>query len=324
MLLAQDLDYFADVDVLHVMFWYEKRTSISKIVDNLIINASQVRQAVVSFPDFQLDLAAIVNETQPKIIHLHYSGEHSESEFLKRLIYKPRIVHTVHTPAPAPSIFADIADRIVCIDEFRLRINEAGKSVWIENSVDVAGIPRHQPNQNGICNALRFSSDQMQPALLDLFAELNTKSYFYGADDFLAFSSAHNTHICDYAKRFANIECLPYCYDLEQKMIGHSFFTYYVQNNNNPLWCHGLNVMEAVSLGLPVVTLTRGQLGQQYIRHGLNGFFANNDQEFLGYCKEILGDDGLYLETCANASRHADTISNSMPQKYQEMYLSLL
>lgn len=321
---SNELDRFADLDVIHVMFWYEKRTSISKIVDNLIANANRMRQAVVSFPDFPLDLATILNETQPKIIHLHYGGEHSESDFLKRLIYKPRIVHTAHTPAPVPSIFADIADRIVCIDEFRLRINPGSKSVWIENSVDVAGIPRHEPNRNGICNALRFSSDQMQPALLDLFAELNTKSYFYGADDFLAFSSQHNAAICEYAKQFANIECLPYCHDLERRMVGHSFFTYYVQNNNNPLWCHGLNVMEAVSLGLPVVTLQRGQLGQQYILHGHNGFFANSDQEFLGHCKEILGNRDLYLEMCSNAQRHADTITNSMPRQYQEMYLSIL
>jgi glycosyltransferase involved in cell wall biosynthesis len=321
---SNKLDYFADLDVLHLMFWYEKRTSISKIVDNLMTNARQVRQAVVSFPDFQLDLAPILNETQPKIIHLHYGGEHPQSEFLKRLSYKPRIVHTVHTPAPVPSIFADIADRIVCIDEFRLRINPGAKSVWIENSVDVSGIPRHTPNQNGICNALRFSADQMQPALLDLFARLDTKSYFYGADEFLAFSSEHNNYLCEYAKQFPNIECLPYCHDLERRMIGHSFFTYYVQNNNNPLWCHGLNVMEAVSLGLPVVTLKRGQLGQQYIVHGHNGYFANNDEEFLGYCTQILENAGLYLELCANASRHADGVTNSMPQKYQEMYLSIL
>jgi glycosyltransferase involved in cell wall biosynthesis len=306
------------------MFWYEKRTSISKIVDNLMANVSQLRQRVVSFPDFQFDLATILNETKPRIIHLHYSGEHSESDFLKRLSYKPRIVHTVHTPAPIPSIFADIADRIVCIDEFRLRLNPSAKSVWIENSVDVVGIPKHKPNRNGICNALRFSSDQMQPALLDLFAQLDTKSYFYGADDFLAFSSEHNNRICEHAKRYANIECLPYRFDLERRMIDHSFFTFYVQNNNNPLWCNGLNVMEAVSLGLPVVTLQRGQLGQQYIVPGFNGFFATSDEEFLGHCKDILANDDLYLELCANASRHAETITNSMPRKYHEMYLDIL
>lgn len=315
------LDHFADLDVLHVMFWYEKRTSITKIVDNLITNARQVRQEVVSFPDFQFDLAKILNQTRPRIIHLHYSGEHSESEFLRRLAYKPRVIQTIHDSIP--SIFADIADRIVCIDRFGLRNNPGKRSVWIENSVDPSGIPKHRPNQNGICHALRLSPDQMQPAVLDLFAGLNAKSYFYGADDFLALDPQHNASICEYARQFANIECLPYCQDLERTMIEHSFFAYYLFNSN-PLRGYGLVVMEAVSLGMPVVTLRKDQAGQPFVVHGSNGFIVDNDREFPGYCKRILQDGDLYLELCANALRHADKIQNSMPQKYQELYLDLL
>jgi glycosyltransferase involved in cell wall biosynthesis len=314
-------DYFDGLDLVHVMFWYEKRTSISKIVDNVMTNASQLRQGVVSFPDSQLDLANILNRTQPKIIHLHYSGEHSESAFLTQLTYKPRVVHTVHNSVP--SIFSDIADRVVCVDRFGLRNNSGDRSVWIENSVDVKGFPKHKPNQNGICHALRFSSDQMQPAVLDLFAGLNAKSYFYGADDFLAFSTNHNASICEYAKRFENIECLPYYKDLERRMIEHSFFSYYLSNNNS-FRSYGIVVMEAVSLGMPVVTLTKDQSGQTFVLHGFNGFIANDDREFIGYCKQILENPDLYLELCANASRHSDEIQNSMPQKYQELYLSIL
>lgn len=315
------LDYFADLDVVHVMFWYEKRTSISKVVDNIITNATQVRQRVVSFPDFQFDLATILNQTHPKIIHLHYSGEHSESEFLTQLNYKPRVIHTVHSSIP--SIFTDIADRIVCIDEFGLRNNPGNKSVWIEDSVDVGGIPKHMPNHNGICHALRFSEDQMQPAVLDLFAGLPAKSYFYGADDFLAFSSDHNKSICAYAEQFPNIECVPYCHELLRIMVQHSFFSYYLFNSN-PLRSYGLVVMEAASLAMPIVAVQKHQSGQQYVVHGFNGFIAKDDQEFSDYCKEILENAGLYLEMCSNAQRHADTITNSMPQKYQEMYLSIL
>jgi glycosyltransferase involved in cell wall biosynthesis len=315
------LDYFADIDLLHVMFWYEKRTSISKVVDNLITNARQVRQGVVSFPDFQLDLAKILNQTRPKIIHLHYSGEHPESEFLTKLTYKPRVVQTVHNSIP--SIFGDIADRIVCVDEFGLRQNPGNKSVWIENSVDVGGIPKHKPNRNGICHALRFSADQIQPAVLDLFAGVNAKSYFYGADDFLAFSSDHNKSICDYAERFSNIECVPYCHELERMMVQHSFFSYYLFNSN-PLRSYGLVAMEAASLGMPIVSVQKDQSGQQYVVNGFNGFIAKDDREFLGYCKEILGNADLYLELCANASQHANVIQNTMPQKYQELYFSML
>lgn len=315
------LDHFSDLDVLHVMFWYEKRTSISKVVDNIITNASQVRQRVVSFPDFQFGLASLLNQTRPKIIHLHYSGEHPESAFLTQLTYRPRVVHTIHNSVP--SIFAGIADKVVCIDQYGLRNNPGSNSVWIEDSVDVGGIPKHRPNRNGICHALRFSENQMQPAVLDLFAGLDAKSYFYGADDFLAFSSNHNKSICEYAGRFPNIECVPYCRDLESRMVQHSFFAYYLFNSN-PLRASGLVVMEAVSLGMPIVAVQKDQSGQQYVVHGFNGFIAKDDREFLGYCKEILGNDGLYLDLCANASQHANVIQNSMPQKYQEMYLSIL
>lgn len=318
---AKVLDYFDGLDLLHVMFWYEKRTSISKVVDNLMTNASQLRQGVVSFPDFQLDLARILNQTRPKIIHLHYSGEHPESEFLTQLTYTPRIVHTVHNSIP--SIFSDTADRIVCVDRFGLRNNPGKRSVWIENSADVSGIPMHKPNRNGICHALRFSEDQMQPAVLDLFAGLNAKSYFYGADDFLSFSPNHNAAICEYAKRFTNIECLPYYHDFERRMTGHSFFSYYLFNSN-PFRCYGIVAMEAVSLGMPVVTVEKDQAGQPFIVHGFNGFIAKSDQEFIGYCKQILENTDLYLELCANASLHADVIQNPMPQKYQELYLSIL
>lgn len=314
-------DYFEELDVLHVMFWYERRTSISKIVDNLMTNAGRVRQKVVSFPNPQIDLAAILNQARPKVIHLHYSGEHPESEFLKQLRYKPRIVHTVHNSIP--SIFTDIADRIVCIDRFGLRNNPGDKSVWIENSVDTSAIPKHKPNRNGICHALRFSADQMQPAVIDLFARLDTKSYFYGADDFLAFSADHNGSICEYARRYPNIECLPYCHDLERRMVEHSFFSYYLFNSN-PARCYGLVVMEAVSLGMAVVALEKDQSGQPYVVHGLNGFIASSDQELSGYCKEIVDNDDLYLELCANASRHSEVIQNSMPHLYQELYLSML
>lgn len=318
---TNELDYFADLDLLHVMFWYEKRTSISKIVDNLIANASHIRQGVVSFPDFQFDLATILNQAHPKIIHLHYSGEHSESEFLTQLNYKPRVVHTVHSSTP--SIFTDIADRIVCIDEFGLRNNPGNKSVWIEDSVDVGGIPKHKPNSNGICHALRFSADQMQPAVLDLFAGLRAKSYFYGADDFLAFSSNHNKSICAYAEQFANVECVPYCRELERMMVQHSFFSYYLFNSN-PLRSYGVVVMEAASLGMPIVSVPKDQSGQQYVVHGFNGFIAKDDREFMGYCKDILGNADVYRELCANASQHSNVIQNSMPQKYEELYLSIL
>src|SRR5262245_6968541 len=205
-----------DLDVLHVMFWHEKRTSVAKIVDNIVANQKQLRQGIVSFPDDFPRMDEILDRARPKIVHLHYEREHPETEFMDLLRNRPRFVQTIHSSAP--SIFTDIVDKIVCIDEFGLENNDTGKSVLIENSVDVGDAAHHQPNRNGVCNAIRFSPDQMQTPVIDLFGRLNTKVTFYGADDFLAFDSAHNRAIIEYAKNYDNIECVPYCAELERTL----------------------------------------------------------------------------------------------------------
>jgi hypothetical protein len=303
---------------MYAVNWSDKRTSISKIIDNVIENVPDIQQAVV--PSLR-DLALFLNASRPRIIHLHYNGEHKESDFLNQLSYKPRIVHTVH--GSGPSIFTNIADKIVCIDEFGLRNNDPAKSVFIENSVDVENIPKHMANQGGICNALRFSPDQMQPAVLDLFARLNTRTYFYGSDDGLSFDSAHDEMICQHARQYENIACLPYCNYLEWQMTRHSLFSYYLYNSK-PERCYGLVAMEAVSLGMPIVALKKEQAQQQYIIHGHNGFIADTDDEFIDYCAALVEDRDLYLSVCANAAEHAKTIKNSMPDRHASLYKGLL
>jgi glycosyltransferase involved in cell wall biosynthesis len=201
--------------------------------------------------------------------------------------------------------------------------NDPAKSVLIENSVDVDDIPKHKPNNGGVCCALRFSSDQMQPHVLDLFAGLSACTYIYGFDDGLSFDPVHNARIVELANNYDNVDCLPYCNYLEWQMTRHSFFAYYL-HNSNPNRSYGLVALEAIALGMPVVALRKRQPGQQYLIHGYNGFIADTDEEFTKYCAALLDDKSLYISVCDNSAIHAASIKNCMPGRYRALYESLL
>jgi hypothetical protein len=67
------------------------------------------------------------------------------------------------------------------LNERTRALNDPGKSVVIENTVDVERFPPHEPNDNGICNALRFSPDQIGTEILHARTLSNTMPADYGA-----------------------------------------------------------------------------------------------------------------------------------------------
>lgn len=308
-------------DVLHVMFttyWPDKRTSIVKIVENLLSGIPGLAQRSVVSPR---DLDVYVNHAKPRILHLHYTGHHPENVFLERLTCDPYVVHTVHDSQE--SIFSDVADRIICISRFGMERNDPRKTVYIENSVEVGHAPRHAPNDNGVCLALRFSADQMQERTIEVLSKVRGLVHIYGADDALAFNAEHNRSILALAEQYRNIVCSPYNNYMEYQLSRHAFYGYYIQDNE-PRRSYGLTVMEAVSLGMPVVAVRRRQDGQQFIVHGYNGYIADDDEEFVEYCSLLSEDREHYRCICANASEHARTIENSMPGRHELLYRSLL
>jgi glycosyltransferase involved in cell wall biosynthesis len=318
---TEALKEHSDLDVLHLTFFHSKATAVSKVINNLVKNIPGVRQKVISLSEFDLDPGLLINATRPKILHIHFNGQHPESSFLYDLSYRPVIIQTLHTDSR--SIFTDIVDKIICLDEPGASKNDARKNIFIENSVDVAGFDKHRPNQNGVCLGLRFSPDQMQKEVFDLFARLRAEVYFYGADDVLAFDADHNRSLREYALGYQNIHCLPYISNMEERMVEHSFLCYYLLNNN-PSRAYGLVAMEAASLGMPVVALKRRQLSQQFIIDGYNGLIVDNGAELIEACARLREDVGLYETMCANAQRHCLTLKNSMPESYRGVYCDLL
>jgi hypothetical protein len=307
--------------VLHVDFWHDRRVAIGKVVSNIVKHNPDIRQRVVSLPEQAHEVEALIEGTRPRILHLHWNGEHAEAAFLSRLPYRPGIVHTVHEYGR--SIFSDCADVIVCLNQRSRELNDPTRSVVIELTVDVDSYPAHEPNDNGICNALRFSPDQMGTEIIDLFSVLDTSTFFYGADDFLSFAPEHNRAVCDYARSFSNILCLPFQREMERRMLEHSFFAHYVRNNE-PRRHYGLVVKEAAALGIPIVAVKRTQGAQRYLIDGFNGFVADSGDELIRSCRRMFDDPQLYRALCANARIHARGLLNTMPVAYGTLYRRLL
>ncbi|HID08848.1 TPA: glycosyltransferase, partial [Candidatus Micrarchaeota archaeon] len=71
----------------------------------------------------------------------------------------------------------------------------------------------------------------------------------------------------------------------------------------NPALEHfGINILEAMAAGLPVIVYKEG--GQlDFVRHGINGFIAgDNADEWVGYILQLLTDSKLY-EKMAKATK---------------------
>jgi hypothetical protein len=86
----------SDLDVLHIDFWHDRRVAIAKVVANIIEHNPGLRQQVVSLPERASDIGALIDAARPRILHIHWNGEHPEAAFLSGLPYRPAVVHTVH------------------------------------------------------------------------------------------------------------------------------------------------------------------------------------------------------------------------------------
>jgi len=80
---------------------------------------------------------------------------------------------------------------------------------------------------------------------------------------------------------------------------GLDIFVYYTDKQNADGW--GRPVTEAMAAGLPVVAEKRGAIVEQ-IDHGVNGFLATTDDEFIEYV-DMLCDDAALREQLGTAAR---------------------
>lgn len=80
----------------------------------------------------------------------------------------------------------------------------------------------------------------------------------------------------------------------------------------------GMSVIEALACGTPVIAMNRGAM-PEIIEHGVTGFLANNEQEFMEYMQRI---DEINPSACRRSVREkfsADAMAKEYISRYKEV-----
>lgn len=80
----------------------------------------------------------------------------------------------------------------------------------------------------------------------------------------------------------------------------------------------GMAVIEALACGTPVVAMNRGAM-PEIIQHGVNGFLANNEQEFFEYANRADEIDPAACRRSAEELFSADTMANAYIERYKQI-----
>jgi glycosyltransferase involved in cell wall biosynthesis len=297
-------------DVLHVVYYGVRGHSISRVVDNIIANAPEFRQDIFRIKENWDDLWSLVEERRPLLLHLHFNIPVQ----LPRLSFKPVLIQTVHEDSR--SCFREIADQIVCIhNEAALKNPEC---IVIENTVDVKGIT-HSPIIDKCYGSFRFFPDRVNSDVLRVYSQIQQNVDLYG---YIPGSStwAYAEKIINECSKYPNICCKEWTAEVESYSRYKLLCNYYAENN--PKYCFGLNVMEAASMGIPVVTVHRQQENSIYLVDGYNGFIVKDEREFIQKSNAVFDSETLYEDLREAARQHKISIKNTMPEHYASLYRS--
>lgn len=80
----------------------------------------------------------------------------------------------------------------------------------------------------------------------------------------------------------------------------------------------GMAVVEALACGTPVIAMNRGAM-PEIIEHGVNGFLANNEQEFAEYMKRIDEIDPVACRESVERRFSAEAMANAYVERYREV-----
>ncbi len=79
----------------------------------------------------------------------------------------------------------------------------------------------------------------------------------------------------------------------------------------------GMAVIEALACGTPVVAMNRGAM-PEIIQHGVNGFLANNEEEFAEYMERVGEIDPVVCRQTVEAQFSAETMAAAYVERYRE------
>lgn len=80
----------------------------------------------------------------------------------------------------------------------------------------------------------------------------------------------------------------------------------------------GMSVIEALACGTPVIAMNRGAM-PEIIEHGVTGFLANNEDEFVEYMQRIDEIDPAACRRSVEERFSADAMAKSYIDRYQEV-----
>jgi hypothetical protein len=321
--LNGDEQAYQDLDVLHLGYHIRTRHSIGKIIENIIWSCKGLRQNWLSFSPgktttgFNEDLVlAFINQVRPKILHLHFSSVFEKAWF-RQLAYRPAIVCTVHGTVTNP--YREFVDLLICIHQPCYDKN-TGERVIIESSplLDKGDIAHTLDNNHQVSLAARFAPYCMSEDTVRLYGSLKGEVFMYGYSD--CNSAARDVR--RWSSPFSNIHLVPWNNFVEKEIVKHSIYAFIPPVFNSHL-CYGMNVMEAVALGIPTVAVPRASR-REYVVDGYNGFVARSREEFVEKGNLLLSDDRLYATMKKNALAHAAALPNPMPLEYEAVYRRFL
>lgn len=310
----------SEIDVLHISWYYEYGGSISKIIEN-IKNNSKLNNYIMSLPESLSTITGFININKPKILHLHFNSFPQKTNFLNELKYKPYIIQTIH--GNATSSFIDKVDKIICIHDSCYKLNPKDKSIIIENSVDVEQYRSNKTTMiNSVISTFRCIPERIDEEVMKVYSQIKSPVFLYGYFD----NDRHsNKLIKELSLKYGNIIAMPWEKNVEKFIPMFSIYSFYLTKKmNHEEYCYGLSVMEAASLGVPIVTIIRNQNYQKFVIDKYNGFICDNADNFIDACNKLINDQIMYKQIKENALAHSYNIKNSMPLQYEELYKNYL
>lgn len=297
--------------VVHLCYYYGFRGAVQKVIDNIVMHSDN--HIIVSIHN-ELEAIEKINFLKPDIIHLHFNSIFDKENFSK-ISYEHKTIQTVH--GNVKSNYSDFVDKVVCIHSAAARLNP--DSEIIENTVNIFDL-NHKPQNDVIMTDFRFVPEKINTTVLDTISKLKIDVDIIGMSSYM--EKYYSYEMAQYASKYENIKFKFWNNFIENTLVNYKFFVYIVAENNKDI-CYGLSLMEAVSIGMPVIALERRQDFQKYIIHGYNGFIAKNFHEIVEYSNKIINNEESYTLMCKNAQEHKKTIVNDMPEKYNALYKKL-
>lgn len=80
----------------------------------------------------------------------------------------------------------------------------------------------------------------------------------------------------------------------------------------------GMSVIEALACGTPVIAMNRGAM-PEIIEHGVNGFLAGNEDEFIEYMQRVDEIDPAACRRSVEQKFSADAMARAYLKRYQEV-----